>query len=101
MDARVKPAHDELWGEVMFRPFPIIAEAPYSGDAKASGQTVAKTHTRSGQAFAQGPGAADARQGVAAGAGADRAGAGEAAQSRHRPGNRGTGLADRVAAAGG
>src|SRR5258705_13837791 len=58
-----------------FRPFPIIAEAPYFGDGETSREA------RSGQALAQGPGAADARQGVAAGVAADRAGVGETAQS--------------------
>src|ERR1700681_2232698 len=45
-------AHDELWGEAIFRPFPIIAEAPYFGDGETSQQA------RSGQAFVEGPGAA-------------------------------------------
>ena len=44
----------------------------------------------------QGPRAPDARQGGARAAGADRARAGEAAQSRHREGNRGRRLADRA-----
>src|SRR6185295_540466 len=44
----------------------------------------------------QGPGAPDARQGGARAARADRAGAGKAAQSRDRQGNRRRRLADRA-----
>src|SRR6516164_4742192 len=49
----------------------------------------------------EGPGEAHARQGGAAGAAGDRARARRLAQPRHRPGNRGPGLADRTEAAAG
>src|SRR5215468_3683505 len=88
-------------------PFPIIAAAPYFGDGENSrrseraAKAQAKARARSGQAFEEGPGAAHARQGGAAGAAADGADTRRLAQSRHRPGNRGTGLADRIEAAAG
>ena len=56
-----------------------------AGMAKSPGRPPQKA-PRSGQAFEEGPGPADARQGGAAGSGADRAGAGATAQSGDRPG---------------
>ena len=112
---RRKHAHEELSRGTVFRPFPIIAEAPYFGDGESSrrseraertpagaqANTKAKARARSGQAFEERPRAADARQGRAAGSAADRPGARGTAQSRHRPGHSGSGFADRAEAAGG
>src|SRR5262249_26876796 len=74
MDARVKPADDEIRHAC---PLSTIAEAPYFGDGENSGAAgrAEKAQARSGQALAEGPGTADARQGGAAGAAADRPGA--------------------------
>src|SRR5262249_16356570 len=83
----------------MFRPFPIITAAPYLHDGENSrrseraAKAQAQARARSGQAFEEGPGAAHARQGGAAGAAADGACARRLAQSRHRPANRRTGRA--------
>ena len=98
----LQPAHDESLCGTMFRPFPVIAAAPYLDDGKSSRPAGrAKAKARSGQAFQEGPGEAHARQGGAAGAAGDRAGARRLAQPRHRPGNRGPGIADRTEAAAG
>ena len=83
---------------VLSRPSPACSRRPYSPPWR---NPRSRRKARSGQAFQEGPGEADARQGGAAGPAADRAGAGAAAQSRHRPGHRGDGLADRPAAAAG
>src|SRR3954447_6816338 len=105
---RRKHAHEELSHGTVFRPFPMIAEAPYFGDGESSrrseraertptgpqASTQAKARARSGQAFEEGPRAAHTRQGGAAGSAADRSGSRGVAQSRHRPGHRGPGFAD-------
>ena len=82
-----------------------LIASPYSRDGEISrstaraGDTESKTQARSGQAFQEGPGEADPRQGGAARPAADRSGAGRPAQSGHRPGHRRSRLADRARAA--
>src|SRR5215510_4558105 len=72
--AALLPAHDESLCGTMFRPFPILAAAPYLDDGKSSRPAGgAEAKARSGQAFEEGPGEAHARQGGAAGAAADGA----------------------------
>src|SRR5258705_11719888 len=103
---RRKHAHEELSRGTVFRPFPIIAEAPYFGDgegsrrseraertpAGAQASTKAKDRARSGQAFEERPRAAVARQGRAAGSAAARPAARGTPQSRDRPGPSGAGF---------
>ncbi len=78
----------------------LAAGAPYWGDGEIPRPTriAASAPARSGQAFQEGPGQADARQGQPAGFGADRSGAGGAAQSRHPAGHRRHRVADRPSA---
>ena len=98
----VPPFYDHSPGAIFqrWRKLPTIPTRrrnPSGGADKH--QTQARA--RSGQAFEERSRAAHARQGLAARPAADRPGARRAAQSRHRPGHRGTGLADRAEAAGG
>src|SRR5262249_29903409 len=91
---------DNLKPQSATRSFLIIAAAPYSGDGETSpgspraGKAEAKARARSGQDSTEGPGEAPPRQGGAPRAAADRAGARRSPQSRHRPGNRGPGVAN-------
>ncbi len=94
MDARVKPALDELSRGTMFRPFPIITEAPYLGDdensrrSERAAKVEAKARARSGQAFEEGPGEPTRAKAARPELPPIEPGARGAAQSRHRQGHR-------------
>src|SRR6185437_14215976 len=88
-------------GNARHRPSLAPIPGPYSpyGENSRQGWRSEETRTRSGETFQEGPGQADARQGGAAGAIADRASARRPAQSGDRPRRGRPGLADRAQAA--